>query len=86
MKVAEGATMNHDNERRPERGQSDPSSRKRRRSRLPVHETLRLDDSLPANANHPLAATSPDVREASRLRLIASVLARIAGAAMKRTG
>ncbi len=77
---------NHNHERRPERGQSDPSSRKRRRSRLPVHATLRLDNSLPVNTHHPLAATSPEVREASRLRLNATVLARIAGAAMKRTG
>lgn len=76
--------MNHDNERRPERGQSDPSSRKRRRSRLPVHASLRLDDSLPANSNHPLAAASPDCREASRLRLIATILARLAQTGLAR--
>jgi hypothetical protein len=76
--------MNHDNERRPERGQSDPSSRKRRRSRLPVHASLRLDDTLPANSNHLLAATSPDIREASRLRLIATILARLAQTGMAR--
>lgn len=78
---------NTNNERKPRQdGQADPSSRKRRRSRLPVQAKLLLDDSLAANDHHPLSATSPDVRTASRLRLFAGVLARIAGAAMKRTG
>lgn len=63
-----------------------PPAAKRRRHRLPVHADLRFDDTLAANEHHPLAATSPEVREASRLRLIACVLARMARAAMKPTG
>jgi hypothetical protein len=78
---------NHNHERKPKPlGQTDPAAPKRRRQRLPVRANLRLDDSLAANEHHPLAASSPEFREASRLRLIAGVLARIAGAAMKRTG
>jgi hypothetical protein len=52
----------------------------KRRGRLPVHARLSLDDSLPPNEQHPLAQTSPDVRTASRLRLIAGILARLARA------
>lgn len=51
---------------------------KRRRGRLPVHADLRFDDSLAANQNHPLAQTPPETRAATRLRLIAGILARLA--------
>jgi hypothetical protein len=57
---------------------------KRRRGRLPVRARLLLDDSLPANETHPLAQSAPEVRAASRLRLIAGVLARMARAALAR--
>jgi hypothetical protein len=49
-----------------------------------VHARLTLDDSLPPNEHHPLAQSSPDVRAASRVRLIASILARIAQASVRR--
>jgi hypothetical protein len=76
----------HENERRSRApGRADPST-PRRRQRLPVLAILRIDDSIAANEHHPLAASSPDIREASRLRLIASILARMAGAAVKRGG
>ncbi|MBI1321620.1 hypothetical protein GC170_00315 [bacterium] len=58
-----------------------PPDRKRRR--LPVRAFFLLDDSLAANEQHPLAASLPAVREASRLRLIASVLARLASTGME---
>ncbi|MCZ2340481.1 MAG: hypothetical protein LC104_01635 [Bacteroidales bacterium] len=58
----------------------------RRRSRLPVHADVRLDDSLPANENHPLAQSSPEAREAGRLRLIAGILARMARTSVKPKG
>lgn len=58
----------------------------RRRSRLPVHADVRLDDSLPANENHPLAQSSPEAREAGRLKLIAGILARMAQASVKTEG
>lgn len=51
---------------------------KRRRQRLPVHARLSLDDSLPANEHHPLAQSAPEFRAASRVRLIAGILARLA--------
>jgi len=54
-----------------------------RRGRLPVHADLRLDDSLAANQNHPLAQTAPEIRAASRLHLIATILARLAVASLK---
>ncbi len=76
---------NHNNERKPKpRGQTAPAAPKRRRQRLPVHATLSLDDSLPPNDHHPLAQSAPDVRTASRVRLIAGILARIAQASVKR--
>lgn len=59
------------------RGQPRPAEPKRRR-RLPVQATLRLDDSLPANEHHPLAGSAPEVRAASRVRVIACVLVRLA--------
>lgn len=56
-----------------------PNDRKgKSRGRLPVNAALSLDDSLPPNEHHPLAASAPEVRAASRLRLIAGVLARLA--------
>jgi hypothetical protein len=58
------------------RGQPHPAVPKRR-GRLPVNAALQLDDSLPPNDHHPLAAAAPEVRAASRLRLIAGVLARL---------
>jgi hypothetical protein len=61
-------------------GQS--SEGKRRRRRLPVRANLLMDDSLAPNENHPLAASAPEVRAASRLRLIATILARLARAAL----
>lgn len=60
----------------------DAPQEKRRRQRLPVHARLTLDDSLPPNENHPLAQSSPDVRAASRVRLIAGILARLARASV----
>lgn len=53
-------------------------ARPRRRGRLPTNAVLILADDLPANRNHPLATTDPDIRAARRLRLIATVLARLA--------
>jgi hypothetical protein len=66
------------------RSAHDAPQAKRRRQRLPVHARLTLDDSLPPNEQHPLAQSSPDVRNASRVRLIASILARIAQASVRR--
>ena len=57
---------------------------KRRRQRLPVHARLSLDDSLPPNEHHPLAQSAPECRAASRTRLIAGILARLAQAAARR--
>lgn len=65
------------------RGQPTPAVPKRR-SRLPVNAALQLDDSLPPNEHHPLAASAPEVRAASRLRLIAGVLARLVRTDMAR--
>jgi hypothetical protein len=56
----------------------DPAKPKRRRQRLPVLAVLSLNDALAANEYHPLAKSAPEVRAASRLRLIATVLARLA--------
>jgi len=66
------------------RSAHDAPSPKRRRQRLPVHARFSLDDSLPANEHHPLAQSAPDVRAASRVRLIAAVLARIAQTTTRR--
>jgi hypothetical protein len=49
----------------------------RNRWQLPIWALLLLDDSLAANEQHPLAESPPEVREDSRLRLIASVLERL---------
>ena len=68
------------------RERATPPDAKRRRQRLPVLTSLRFDDALAANENHPLAATPAHVREDSRLRLIAGILARIAKAAMNPSG
>lgn len=62
------------------------SDRPKRRRRLPVCARLMLDDSLDANEQHPLAQASPEMREASRLRLIAAVLARLASVAVEAGG
>jgi hypothetical protein len=62
----------------------DSPKAKRRRHRLPVHARLSLDDSLPANERHPLAQSAPEFRAASRVRLIAGILARLAQAAARR--
>ena len=59
-------------------GQPDGSTPKKRRQRLPVLATLSLDDTLAANDHHPLGQSVPEVRSASRIRLIAAVLARMA--------
>ena len=56
----------------------DASTPKKRRQRLPVLATLSLNDALAANEYHPLAKSAPEVRAAGRLRLIATVLARLA--------
>lgn len=61
-----------------ERNEKPSESPGRKRRRLPIRALLHLDDSLAANEQHPLAESPPEVREASRLRLIASVLARLA--------
>ena len=45
-----------------------------------VSTTLSLDDTLAANDHHPLGQSVPEVRSASRIRLIAAVLARMAQA------
>jgi hypothetical protein len=74
---------NHERKARA-RGQSDPSAPKRRRQRLPVRANLHLDDSLPANERHPLAQSAPEFRAASRVRLIAGILARLAQTAARR--
>lgn len=68
---------------RPERQERGPVG-KQRRGRLPVRARLLLDDSLAANEYHPLARSAPEVRAASRLRLIATILARMARAALAR--
>ena len=60
------------------------SDRRQRRGRLPVQARLLLDDSLAANEHHPLARSAPEVRAESRMRLIASILARMARAALAR--
>lgn len=56
----------------------DKSGVKRQRVRLPVRATLSLNESLLANERHPLAHTPPETRDATRCKLIAAVLARIA--------
>jgi hypothetical protein len=61
----------------------DAPKAKRRRQRLPVHARLSLDDSLPANEHHPLAQSAPEFRAASRVRLIAGILARLAQTAAR---
>lgn len=50
----------------------------RRRSRLPEKATLVFDESLAANEHHPLANAAPEARALSRLKLIGSILARLA--------
>jgi hypothetical protein len=60
------------------------SEQRQRRGRLPVKARLLLDDSLAANEHHPLARSAPEVRAVSRLRLIASILARMARAGLAR--
>ncbi len=67
-----------------ERKQPDSTGPKRRRQRLPVLARLSLDDSLLANEHHPLAQAAPEVRGASRVRLIAAILARLAQTAVRR--
>jgi hypothetical protein len=62
-----------------------PNGRKRRRH-LPIMAELLLDDSLPANEHPPLGKSAPETREASRLRLIAGILARMARSALGRAG
>jgi len=57
---------------------------RQRRGRLPVQARLLLDDSLAANEHHPLAHSAPEVRAVSRMRLIATILARMARAALAR--
>ncbi len=79
------SSENHENERKAKGRQQPPADRvPRRRSRLPVHARLSLDDSLPANEHHPLAQSAPDVRAASRVRLIAAILARLAQTGLAR--
>lgn len=56
----------------------DASTPKKRRQRLPVRARLSLDDTLAANDHHPLGQSAPDVRAANRVRLITTVLARLA--------
>jgi hypothetical protein len=75
---------NNDTNHGQSREQPGPPERKRRRGRLPVRAKLVLDDSLSANEHHPLARSAPEVRAASRLRLIATVLARMARSALAR--
>jgi len=55
-----------------------PGENRGARRRLPVRAAVRFDDTLAANERHPLAKTMPEARAASRLRLIASILARLA--------
>ena len=63
---------------------ADSAKPKHRRQRLPVLAELSLDDALLANEYHPLAQSAPDVRGASRIRLIAAILARLAQTAVRR--
>ena len=65
----------------PLRSGQDVSPPRRRRQRLPVCVRLHLDDTLPANGCHPLGRSAPEARGASRVRMIAAVLARLARAA-----
>ena len=51
----------------------------RRRTRTPTGVILRLHTDLAANANHPLAKVDPSTRNGERQKLIASILARLAG-------
>ena len=73
--------MSEHNDKKGDKKPDKPPGRKRRR--LPIRAFLHLDDSLAANEQHPLAASPPEMREASRLRLFASVLARLASTAME---
>jgi hypothetical protein len=51
----------------------DPPKAKARRMRLPVHTSLSLDDSLPANNHLPLAQSAAELFASSRLRPIDGV-------------
>lgn len=81
MSGRNGKSRRTEQGRQPRSGHDVPQE-KRRRQRLPVHARLTLDDSLPPNEHHPLAPSSPDVRAASRVRLIAGILARMAQASV----
>ena len=50
----------------------------RRCSRLPAKATLVFDETLAANEHHPLANAAPEARALSRMKLIGSILARLA--------
>ena len=57
----------------------------RRRTRTPTGVILRLHTDLAANANHPLANIDSQTRSCERQRLIASILARLAGGSISET-
>ena len=57
----------------------------RRRTRTPTGVILRLHTDLAANASHPLANIDPQTRSCERQRLIASILARLAGGTISET-
>ena len=63
---------------RPAENASAPLSPRPTPAEVAAFSNLLLADDLPANRNHPLAATAPELRDARRLRLIATVLARLA--------
>lgn len=48
------------------------------RTRTPIPVILRLRQDLKTNENHPLSGINPERRNAERVQLIASVLARLA--------
>jgi hypothetical protein len=45
---------------------------------LPAKATLVFDETLAANEHHPLANAAPEARALSRMKLIGSILARLA--------
>lgn len=57
----------------------------RRRTRSPTGVILRLHTDLASNENHPLANLDPSTRNSERQKLIASILARLAGGSISET-
>jgi hypothetical protein len=76
--------MKNDNNNTPINSGGNVPNRKRKPRRLPLTAKLRLDETLAANENHPLAKSAPEARTQSRLRIIAGILARLARAGLAR--